>query len=184
MGNDTDGACRRGHEGLVAERPLFNIRLSSSRHGRRAGRSLYGVQALLRWRRGGFQPGQLSVRRRVSSDIAGARGPRMPNRRCHGRHAITAGKAPIGARLSAGTPHEETTVLSEPPSAPLTRPLTASRLRCLPTSTSRQGTVDGTAGRRRLTDDQRRRLAANGRRCGRRILRQVATIVTPAMILR
>src|SRR5262249_61981459 len=35
-------------------------------------------------------------------------------------------------------------------------------------------------GRRlRLTDDQRRRLAARGRRLGRRVLRQVATIGTP-----
>jgi putative transposase len=40
-------------------------------------------------------------------------------------------------------------------------------------------------GRRlRLTDDQRRRLAAQGRRLGRRVLRQVATIVTPDTILR
>src|SRR5262245_17098516 len=40
-------------------------------------------------------------------------------------------------------------------------------------------------GRRlRLTDDQRRRLAAKGRRVGRRLLRQVATIVTPDTILR
>ena len=33
--------------------------------------------------------------------------------------------------------------------------------------------------RLRLTDDQRRRLAAKGRRLGRRLLRQVATLVTP-----
>jgi putative transposase len=40
-------------------------------------------------------------------------------------------------------------------------------------------------GRRlELTDDQRRRLAAKGRRLGRRVLRQVATIVTPDTILR
>ena len=40
-------------------------------------------------------------------------------------------------------------------------------------------------GRRiRLTADQRRRLAAKGRRLGRRVLRQVATIVTPDTILR
>jgi hypothetical protein len=40
-------------------------------------------------------------------------------------------------------------------------------------------------GRRvRLTDDQRRRLAAKGQRLGRRLLRQVATIVTPDTILR
>src|SRR5512132_3385909 len=40
-------------------------------------------------------------------------------------------------------------------------------------------------GRRlRLTDDQRRRLAAKGHRLGRRVLRQVATIVTPDTILR
>jgi putative transposase len=40
-------------------------------------------------------------------------------------------------------------------------------------------------GRRlRLTDDQRRRLAATGQRLGRRVLRQVATIVTPDTILR
>src|SRR5437867_8956056 len=40
-------------------------------------------------------------------------------------------------------------------------------------------------GRRvRLTDNQRRRLAARGQRLGRRILRLVATIVTPDTILR
>ena len=40
-------------------------------------------------------------------------------------------------------------------------------------------------GRRlRLIDDQRRRLAAKGRRLGRRVLGQVATIVTPDTILR
>ena len=40
-------------------------------------------------------------------------------------------------------------------------------------------------GRRlRLTDDQRRRLAAKGKRIGRRVLMQVATIVTPDTILR
>src|SRR5256885_1558102 len=40
-------------------------------------------------------------------------------------------------------------------------------------------------GRRvRLTDNQRRRLAAKGQPLGRRILRQVATIVTPDTILR
>jgi helix-turn-helix protein len=40
-------------------------------------------------------------------------------------------------------------------------------------------------GRRlRLTDDERRRLAAKGRQIGRRVLRQVATIVTPDTILR
>jgi hypothetical protein len=39
-------------------------------------------------------------------------------------------------------------------------------------------------GRLRLTDHQRRRLAAKGRRLGRRVLRQVATIVTPDTILR
>src|SRR5918996_1077652 len=40
-------------------------------------------------------------------------------------------------------------------------------------------------GRRvRLNDDQRRRLAARGQRLGRRVLRQVATIVTPDTILR
>src|SRR5262245_42585023 len=40
-------------------------------------------------------------------------------------------------------------------------------------------------GRRlRLTDDQRRRLAAKGQRLGRRVLGQVATIVTPDTILR
>jgi putative transposase len=40
-------------------------------------------------------------------------------------------------------------------------------------------------GRRlRLTDDQRRCLAAKGQRLGRRILRQVATLVTPDTILR
>ena len=36
----------------------------------------------------------------------------------------------------------------------------------------------------RLTDDQRRCLAAKGQRLGRRVLRQVATIVTPDTILR
>ena len=36
----------------------------------------------------------------------------------------------------------------------------------------------------RRTDDQRRRLAAKGKRLGRRLLRQVATIVTPDTILR
>jgi hypothetical protein len=41
------------------------------------------------------------------------------------------------------------------------------------------------AGRRvRLTDDQRRRLAAGGQRLGRQVLRQVLTIVTPDTILR
>lgn len=40
-------------------------------------------------------------------------------------------------------------------------------------------------GRRlRLNDDQRRRLAAKGQRIGRRLLMQVATIVTPQTILR
>jgi len=40
-------------------------------------------------------------------------------------------------------------------------------------------------GRRpRLTDDQRRRLPAKGKRIGRRLLSQVATIVTPDTILR
>ncbi|MGH7753853.1 MAG: integrase core domain-containing protein, partial [Gemmatimonadales bacterium] len=40
-------------------------------------------------------------------------------------------------------------------------------------------------GRRlRLTDDQRRRLAAKGHRLGRQVLRQVATLVTPDTILR
>ena len=40
-------------------------------------------------------------------------------------------------------------------------------------------------GRRvRLTDDQRRRLAARGQRLGRQVLRQVATIATPDTILR
>src|SRR5512132_826797 len=41
-----------------------------------------------------------------------------------------------------------------------------------------------TGRRLRLTDDQRRRLAAKGRRLGRRVLRQVTTIVTPDTILR
>ena len=36
----------------------------------------------------------------------------------------------------------------------------------------------------RSNDDQRRRLAAKGQRLGRRVLRQVATIVTPDTILR
>ncbi len=40
-------------------------------------------------------------------------------------------------------------------------------------------------GRRlRLTDDQRRRLAAKGRTLGRRLLGKIATIVTPDTILR
>jgi putative transposase len=38
--------------------------------------------------------------------------------------------------------------------------------------------------RLRLTDDQRRRLAARGRRLGRRVLLQVVTIVPPDTILR
>jgi hypothetical protein len=38
--------------------------------------------------------------------------------------------------------------------------------------------------RLRLTDDRRRRLAAKGHRLGRRLLRRVATIVTPDTILR
>src|SRR4029453_3465860 len=42
----------------------------------------------------------------------------------------------------------------------------------------------GKGCRRRLTHHQRRRLAAKGRRLGRRVLRQVATIVTPDTILR
>src|SRR2546425_501905 len=42
----------------------------------------------------------------------------------------------------------------------------------------------GRRRRLRLTDDQRRRLAAKGRRLSRRVLRQVATIVTPDTILR
>src|SRR2546425_5327534 len=41
-----------------------------------------------------------------------------------------------------------------------------------------------TGRRLRLTDDQRRRLAAKGQRLGRRVLRQVVTIVTPYTILR
>ena len=44
---------------------------------------------------------------------------------------------------------------------------------------------DQLKGRRlRLSDDQRRRLGAKGRRLGRRVLRQVATIVSPDTILR
>ena len=41
-------------------------------------------------------------------------------------------------------------------------------------------------GRRRLrfTDDQRRRLAAKGKALGRRVLRELGTIVTPDTILR
>jgi hypothetical protein len=39
------------------------------------------------------------------------------------------------------------------------------------------------ARRLRLTDDQRRRLAAKGRRLGRRLLREIATIVTPDTLL-
>jgi hypothetical protein len=41
-----------------------------------------------------------------------------------------------------------------------------------------------TGHRLRLTDAEHRRLAAKGRRFGRRLLRQVATIVTPHTILR
>jgi putative transposase len=41
-----------------------------------------------------------------------------------------------------------------------------------------------TGRRLRLTEDHRRRLAVRGRRLGRRILSQVATIVTPDTILR
>src|SRR5262249_35589184 len=41
-----------------------------------------------------------------------------------------------------------------------------------------------TGRRLRLTDDERRRLAAKDRRLGRRLLRQVATIVTPDTLLR
>src|SRR6266849_2565197 len=41
-----------------------------------------------------------------------------------------------------------------------------------------------TGRRLRLTDDERRRLAAKGRPLGRRLLRQVATLVTPDTILR
>ena len=37
---------------------------------------------------------------------------------------------------------------------------------------------------RRLTDDQRRRLAAKGKRIGRQALNRVATIVTPDTIMR
>ena len=45
--------------------------------------------------------------------------------------------------------------------------------------------IEQLRGRRvRLTDDQRRRLAARGHRLGGRVLRQVATIVTPDTILR
>ncbi len=40
-------------------------------------------------------------------------------------------------------------------------------------------------GRRlRLTDDQRRRLAAKGKSLGRRLLHRIATIVTPDTIMR
>src|SRR5439155_3947271 len=44
------------------------------------------------------------------------------------------------------------------------------------------GAVEGR--RVQLTDDQRRRLASKGERLGRRVLRQVATILTPDTILR
>src|SRR5216117_2302452 len=45
--------------------------------------------------------------------------------------------------------------------------------------------IEQLRGRRvRLTDDQRRRLAARGHRLGRRVLKQVATIVTPDTIAR
>ena len=41
-----------------------------------------------------------------------------------------------------------------------------------------------TGRRLRLTNDQRRRLAAKGKRLGRKALNQVATIVTPDTIMR
>ena len=43
--------------------------------------------------------------------------------------------------------------------------------------------IDSSGHRMRLTDNQRRRLAAKGRPLGRRILKRIATIVTPDTIL-
>jgi transposase InsO family protein len=43
--------------------------------------------------------------------------------------------------------------------------------------------IESSGRRMRLTDDQRRRLAAKGKPLGRRILRNIATIVTPDTIL-
>ena len=43
--------------------------------------------------------------------------------------------------------------------------------------------LESSGRRMRLTDDQRRRLAAKGRPLGRRILKRIATIVTPDTIL-
>ena len=43
--------------------------------------------------------------------------------------------------------------------------------------------IESSGRRMRLTDDQRRRLAAKGKPLGRRVLRRIATIVTPDTIL-
>jgi len=43
--------------------------------------------------------------------------------------------------------------------------------------------LESGGGRLRFTDDQRRRLAAKGKPLGRRILQQMATIVTPDTLL-
>ncbi len=43
--------------------------------------------------------------------------------------------------------------------------------------------IESSGDRMRLTDNQRRRLAATGRPLGRRILKRIATIVTPDTIL-
>ena len=43
--------------------------------------------------------------------------------------------------------------------------------------------LESSGCRIRLTDDQRRRLAAKGRPLGRRILKRIATVVTPDTIL-
>ena len=43
--------------------------------------------------------------------------------------------------------------------------------------------IDSSGRRMRLTDDQRRRLAAKGKPLGRKLLRTIATIVTPDTIL-
>ena len=43
--------------------------------------------------------------------------------------------------------------------------------------------LEATGGRLRLTDDQRRRLAAKGKPVGRKVLNEIATIVTPDTIM-
>ena len=43
--------------------------------------------------------------------------------------------------------------------------------------------LEATGGRLRLTDDQRRRLAAKGKPLGRKVLNEIATLVTPDTIM-